>query len=394
MERTWMINDSGSSFSASDFAISGRELGLDSSSFCRKRTLSGGRQGGVEIIELSNGVVSLRICPTRGMGIIDGWFGPHFLGWRSPVQEIVHPQYINLYDQGGRGCHYGFNELLNRGGIEWSGAMGHDEVLNNMGSRSRIFLPLHGKVGWTPASRVVLNAREGSLSLEGDIPEQSVFGVNYLLRTRLTLRRGASRIEIEDKLCNLGALPGEYEMLYHTNFGPPFLDDGARYFGTYDRVIPRDQSAAAGLPEMSRLGAPTPGFTEQVFLFHAAADPSGFAHQVLSNAEGSLAVRVSFAVDTLPYTILWKRTAAMEDGYVVGMNPCSDLPNTRSVERKEGRLATIAAHGEVVFRHAVEPVEGRDAVKGLINSLPAGNASAVVGLPGDFVLLGGGRSKR
>jgi len=382
VERTWIITDSGSSFSTSDFAIPGPELGLGSGAFCRKRTLSGGRQAGVELIEISNGIVSLRVCPTRGMGIIDGSFGPHFLGWRSPVREIVHPQYINLYDLGGRGCHYGFDELLNRGGIEWSGAMGDDEVVNNMGNRSRIFLPLHGKVGWTPAFRVVLNSQEACLTLDGEIPEQNVFGVNYVLRTRLTLRRDSSRIEIEDKLCNLGAMPGEYEMLYHTNFGPPFLEEGAHYLGTYDRVIPRDEFAAAGLSEMNRFGAPSPGFTEQVFLFRAVADASGFAHQLLSNAAENLAVRVSFAVGTLPYTILWKRTAAMEDGYVVGLNPCTDLPNPRGVEREQGRLATIGGLGEVVFRHNIEPVEGKSAVKALIDSIRALEVPA-----GDFTRL-------
>ncbi len=391
MERAWIINDSSSSFSASDFSIPGPELGLAPDAYCRKRTLRGGRQNGVELIEVSNGIVSLRVCPTRGMGIIDGSFGPHFLGWRSPVREIVHPQYINLFDLGGRGCHYGFNELLNRGGIEWSGAMGDDEVITNMGSRSRVFLPLHGKVGWTPATHVELKVHEDSLSLEGDIPEQNVFGVNYLLRTCVTLRRGTSRIDIEDRLCNLGAMPGEYEMLYHTNFGPPFLEGGAHYLCTYDRVIPRDDFAAAGFSEMSRFRPPSPGFTEQVFLFRAVGDASGFAHQLLVNAAETLAVHVSFAVSTLPYTILWKRTAAIEDGYVVGMNPCSDLPNTRRVEREEGRLASIAAHGEVVFHHSIEPVEGESTVKALLNSVRAIEVPATTGPAGEFNRLGGGR---
>ncbi len=155
MQRTWVITDAVSSFSTSDFAIPGQELGLGAGAFCRKTTLSGGRQSGVELVEISNGIVSLRVCPTRGMGIIDGRFGPHFLGWHSPVRDIVHPQYINLYDLGGRGSHYGFNEFLNRCGIEWSGEMGNDEAVDNMGNRRNVFLPLHGKVGWTrpPASR-------------------------------------------------------------------------------------------------------------------------------------------------------------------------------------------------------------------------------------------------
>jgi Domain of unknown function (DUF4432) len=389
VERTWIITDVGSSFSASDFAIPGRELGLNSDACCRKATLSGGRQAGVELIEISNGIVSLRICPTRGMGIIDGRFRSHFLGWHSPVREIVHPQYINLYDLGGRGSHYGFNEFLNRCGIEWSGEMGNDEVVDNMGNRRSVFLPLHGKVGWTPASRVVLHAQEDSLILEGDIPEQNVFGVNYVLRTRLTLRHDSSSIEIADSLCNLGALPGEYEMLYHTNFGPPFLDEGARFFGTYDRLIPRDDFAAAGLNDMRRFAGPTAGFAEQVFLFHAAGDSSGLAHQVLCNADESLAAHVSFAIDTLPYAILWKRTAAVEDGYVAGLNPCSDLPNRRFVERKERRVGTLGAHEEIVFRHTTELAEGKSTVKRLIDFVESVEVPAEAGLAGDFKHLGG-----
>ena len=392
MERTWIVTDVSSSFSASDFAIPGKELGMGSGAFCRKTTLSGGRQSGVELLEISNGIVGLRVCPTRGMGIIDGRFGSHFLGWHSPVREIVHPQYINLYDLGGRGSHYGFNEFLNRCGIEWSGAMGDDEVVDNMGNRRSVFLPLHGKVGWTPASRVALHAREGSLVLEGDIPEQNVFGVNYVLRTSLTLRPGSSTIEISDLLCNLGGVPGEYEMLYHTNFGPPFLEQGAHYHGTYDRVIPRDEFAAAGLDRMRQFAGPTAGFAEQVFLFRAVGDSSGRAHQVICNAEESLAAHVSFTVGTLPYAILWKRTAAIEDGYVAGLNPCSDLPNRRILERKEGRVSTIAAHAEIAFRHDIELVQGKSEVKKLVDSVRSLEVPSEAGQTGDFKHLGGGGS--
>jgi len=387
VQRSWVITDSHSSFSTSDFSISGEELGLGSSAGCRKRTLSGGRQTGVEIIELSNGPVSVRICPTRGMGIIDGRFGPHFLGWRSPVDEIVHPNYINLFDLGGRGCHYGFNEFLNRGGIEWSGAMGDDEVVNNMGSRARVFLPLHGKVGWTPASRVELIATDEYTTILGDVPEQNVFGVNYLLRTSLTLRPDSPRIEIVDTLVNRGATTGEYEMLYHTNFGPPFLDAGGRYFGTYDRVVPRDEIAAAGIGELNQLPGPSAGYSEQVFLFRARADARGVAHQLIVNRAQTLAARVSFSVSTLPYTILWKRCASTSDGYVVGLNPCSDLPNPRRIERSAGRVATIAPGGEAVFRHAVELFEGPAAVRGAVDQIAASGSSGSTGAAGNFDYL-------
>ena len=387
MERCWIVTDSGSSFSASDFHIPGRELGWGDDASCRKTTLHGGRQTGVEIIELCNGPLSLRICPTRGMGIVDGRFGRYPLGWRSPVSEIVHPQFINLLEMGGRGAHYGFNELLNRCGIEWSGAMGEDEVRNNMGAVERIFLPLHGKVGWTPASRVRLLAAEGRVTVEGDIPEEMVFGVAYRLRTRLTLEEGRASIAVEDTLTNLGESPGEYEMLYHTNFGAPFLEAGSRYFGSYDRVIPRDRFAAAGLDTLTTMPGPTAGFVEQVFLFRARADREGFAHQLLANREEDLAVQVSFTVDTLPYTILWKRCAGLREGYVVGLNPCSDLPNPRRAERAAGRVKTLAAGAEVSFHHHIDLFEGSEAVGRAIETVRDVRGPEQVGEAGDFGFL-------
>jgi hypothetical protein len=387
MEKTWIIADTASSFAAADFHIPGKHLGLDDDAYCRKLTLAAGRQAGVQIIELSNGLLTLRVCPTRGMGIIDGRFGVHRLGWESPVREIVHPQYIDLLEMGGRGCHYGFNEFLNRCGIEWSGAMGDDEITNNMGQRSRVFLPLHGKVGWTPASRVSLSVRDDRLVLEGDVPEQMVFGVNYLLRTRLILEPRSSRIRIEDTLSNLGDTTGEYEMLYHTNFGPPFLGHDGRYLSTFDMMVPRDEAAAAGLASLHVFPAPTPRFVEEVFLFRAHADEDGFAHQLLVNAAGDLAARVSFRTDTLPYTILWKRCAGLADGYVAGLNPCSDLPNPRAQERKAGRVATIAPGTDVRFVEWIELFEGQPSVARALEDVQRHPGAQRVGETADFALL-------
>jgi hypothetical protein len=387
MEKIWIITDTTASFAASDFCIPGREFGWDDAAYCRKMTLSGGRQAGVEIIEISNGLLTLRVCPTRGMGILDGRFGAHPLGWQSPVREIIHPHYIHLLEMGGRGCHYGFNEFLNRCGIEWSGAMGEDEIVNNMGSTDRIFLPLHGKVGWTPAGRVALRCQDERLILEGDIAEQMVFGVNYVLRTRLVLEQGSARIRIEDTLSNLGDTTGEYEMLYHTNFGPPFLEAGSQFLGTYDKLVPRDRFAADGLAELGAFPGPAPGFIEQVFLLQGCADVYGFAHQLLVNAAGNLAAKVSYQVVTLPYSILWKRCSGTRDGYVIGFNPCSDLPNPRQTEREGGRVARIQPGAEVHFAHWIELFEGAEAVSAVTAEIQRKRGQEQIGKAGDFAFF-------
>ena len=170
-------------------------------------------------------------------------------------------------------------------------------------------------------------------------------------------------------------------------FRSPFLEAGSSYTGSYDRLIPRDGIAAAGLAGMGRFPGPAAGFTEQVFLFRARSDGRGRAHQLLASADRGLAAHVSFRADTLPYAILWKRCAAVEEGYVAGLNPCSDLPNTRSVERQGGRLARIAPGAETVFDVSIEFLEGRRRVEDAaaeIDTIGADAAAAEVGRPADF----------
>ena len=78
----------------------------------RKRILQGGKQEGVEIIEVDNGKLRFCVIPTRGMGILDVNLGDVRLGWDSPIKEVVHPKFINLESRGGLGWIEGFNEWL------------------------------------------------------------------------------------------------------------------------------------------------------------------------------------------------------------------------------------------------------------------------------------------
>ncbi|MHC4464100.1 MAG: hypothetical protein ACYS30_22120, partial [Planctomycetota bacterium] len=68
-----------------------------------KYVLHGGKQEGVEVIDVDNGKLSFRVVPTRGMSIAQVLMGPSNagfrskpavgglrLGWDSPVKGLVH----------------------------------------------------------------------------------------------------------------------------------------------------------------------------------------------------------------------------------------------------------------------------------------------------------------
>ncbi|NOR66291.1 MAG: DUF4432 family protein, partial [Woeseiaceae bacterium] len=75
----------------------------------RKYVLRGGRQDGIDVIEVNNGKLRFTVVPTRGMSVYQVHMGDLRLGWDSPVKGLVHPKYINLNSRQGLGWLEGFN---------------------------------------------------------------------------------------------------------------------------------------------------------------------------------------------------------------------------------------------------------------------------------------------
>jgi hypothetical protein len=68
--------------------------------------------------------------------------------------------------------------------------------------------------------------------------------------------------------------------------------------------------------------------------------------------------------------VLWKNTAADEDGYVTGIEPATNLPNARSFEGERGRVVKLAPGQSVKFSlefsmhtSAAEIEAARDAIR-------------------------------
>lgn len=138
---------------AQNWRVTSEELGIDSPMpfSVSMRTLHGGRQEGVSLIEIDNGTMQITVVPTRGMNVLEAVAGEVRLGWDSPVDEVVNPAFIELNGRGGLGWLEGFNELVTRCGFEWVGHPGED---------NGELLTLHGRAANIPASRVVLQIDE------------------------------------------------------------------------------------------------------------------------------------------------------------------------------------------------------------------------------------------
>ncbi len=326
------------------WTLTHRDLGLATPWSIRKLTLHGGRQEGVDVIVVDNGLLTFTVIPTRGMGILEATAGNVRLGWDSPVKEVIHPNTINLESRGGLGWLEGFNEWMVRCGTEWAGHPGKDSFVNNTGERAEMPLTLHGRIGNIPASEVEVVIDPNPpfrIRIRGRVDERMFYGPKLELWTEVSTDPGSSAFRIEDSLTNRGAHDQEVQMIYHCNFGAPLLQAGSRFVGAFRRVTPFNAHAARDLDRFAEYSAPTKGFVEQVYCIEPVADSTGRAMVMIQNARAERGVALGFSIEQLPYFTLWKNLAATEDGYVTGLEPGTGYPFNRRVERLAGRVPKL-----------------------------------------------------
>jgi hypothetical protein len=322
-----------------NWQITSQELGFkaDKPFSVSMRTLHGGRQEGVCIVDIDTGAMKVSVVPTRGMNVLQAVVGNVRIGWNSPVQEVVNPAFLELNGRGGVGWLEGFDEMVVRCGYEWVGHPGMDQG---------VLLPLHGLAANIPASKVVLSIDEQppfAIRLQGELKEQAFKKVNFVIATELSTEAGAQHFALHDTLTNNGDYPKEYQALYHSNFSTPLLDPGARFSAPVQQVSPFNERAAADSGDWQTYLPPTRDYDETVWNVVPYGDEHGDTLAVLHNSEGALGVSLAFNIQELPVFSLWKNTDTEAQGYVTGLEPGTSFAYARSYQRASHRVPTIGA---------------------------------------------------
>lgn len=339
------------------------------------RTLHGGTQEGVQLLSVNNGELILTIVLNRGMSILkveDARTGEDVFGWYSPVKEVVNPQFIDLESRGGLGWLYGFNEWLVRCGLEFAGHPGRDVMRSNTGEEKELDLTLHGRIGNIPASEVhvvfdVNNPRE--LKVNALIEERMFYGPQLRLDSTLTINVGERLFKLDETVKNLSAGKQEYQIIYHTNFGRPLLEEGSKVVLAAKQITPMNDHAAKSLSTYNTYSKPTEGFTEQVYLVEPWADENGLTASVLHTRDRTRGAQMIWSIGTLPYLTIWKNTAAESDGYVTGIEPGSGYPFNRRIERHFGRVPTLDAGESRTFSISFEFLNDENSVRNALENV-------------------------
>ncbi|MEM7457560.1 MAG: aldose 1-epimerase family protein [Planctomycetota bacterium] len=358
--------DDGEIFSSSQFSDRAGSMWSVS-----KRTLHGGLQEGVELIEVDNGKLKFSVIPTRGMSVYRIASDELTLGWDSPVEQIVHPSHVDLNDHGGLGWLTGFNEFMVRCGVSFAGHPGEDDGK---------MLTLHGRIGNIPASEVIVSIDEAAphrIRVRGKVEERMFkFGV-FELWTEVSTIPCSNTVMFQDTLINRSDYAQEYQIIYHTNIGRPLLQEDAKFVAPVKSLSPFDDYAANDLDSYQTYLGPTENYGEQVYCLELNADEYGIATVMLHNAAGTQGMAMSYAVESLPYFTLWKNTDTESDGYVTGLEPGTGFPYNRSVERPEGRVPTLDPGASVEFKMEVTLLPDSESVQAVAELIAEIQGAAV-----------------
>ena len=310
-----------------------------------------GRGGGSKALAVKTGSgLEFTVLQDKCMDIFDVRYKGINLGFIAKP-GVTAPQYFDPINEF---HHYFQGGMLFTCGLRNAGAGSMDQ-----GEQQT----LHGRIGNIPADNTGVNARwEGDeylISLFGEMREAKLFGENLVLHRRIETALGEKRIKVIDRVDNENCSSEALMLLYHINFGFPFLGPDLKLMlpkGTAS--IPRDEVAASGVDVLHSFTAPVDGYMEQCFYHSMTAETNGDTCVLLRNSALDLAVYIKYNIDRLPVTTQWKCMASGD--YALGIEPANCHVEGKDLERANGTLREIAPFGSVEFGFELGILEGAE----------------------------------
>jgi len=306
----------------------------------RQAELTEGRERGVRIAEVNNGGgLRFTVLLDRGLDIGNAAFKDTNLAFLT-TGDFAHPSYF---------ADRGIEWLRN-----WGGGLVTGCGLRNVGSPGEAdgeTFSLHGRLSNIPAREVVCREvwqKEGCvLTVEGKMAERRIFGENLQLARRISTPVGGDWIQIEDTMTNQGFQPEPAFLLFHVNWGFPIIHEKSVLEAVPHKVEPRDDTAATGLKDWSRMQPPTQGYAEQCFYHDIPAGRDGFSRMSIKSPKAGLKVEVAYRKKELPNLIQWKMMG--QGAYVTGLEPANCRVGGRAAELKRKPHCILKGGESVTF---------------------------------------------
>lgn len=173
--------------------------------------------------------------------------------------------------------------------------------------------PKHGSLHRTAAENVNISVADGKVIVSGIVKDTALFGKNLILSRRFVITENS--VEINDAIENIAYVDDNYVMLYHINFGYPFLDEDLKI--EMDSLIKSEgvtPYARENIGEQFKITPPIDGGEEQCFYNYLKEGKIR-----LINKPFGVKCTVDYDVNQLPLSVEWK--SMVSGDYALGIEP-------------------------------------------------------------------------
>ena len=200
--------------------------------------------------------------------------------------------------------------------------------------------PVHGSLHYKKCDVAYAYEQDGVIYVCGEVKETALFGKNLVMKRCFAVSENA--ILINDTLENQGYSKADYVLLYHVNYGYPFLDECLEMEIPAIASDPLTEVAATNKADMFRITAPIDGGEEHVY-YHTLSE----GKVRLVNPERQMAIEMLYNVQDFPFTLEWK--SMISGDYALGIEPSLtrfDKFQMKTLQSSESKTYQI----KIVFR--------------------------------------------
>ena len=277
---------------------------------------------------------------------------------------ILEDKGLDILDVEYRGVNLGFlskNGLTNQNHTEmpgdsfvryWQGGFLGTCGLRNVGGPCTVDdepFPLHGRIGLAAAENTGVDVNDTHIVITGLLRETALFGPALEMHRTIEIPVDGAKIKVRDVVKNLTPEPQPIFLLYHINFGYPFLSEHLKSQFPAGEVKGRTPEAQKLLAEHAVFTKPVDGANENVFFHMPIAEKPVVK---LMNRQLGLAVDISYDKSQLPVLAQWR---CLKSGdYALGIEPSTSYIGGREQELANGYDTYMPAFGQMEFGFGVK----------------------------------------
>lgn len=207
------------------------------------------------------------------------------------------------------------------------------------------------------------------MEIYGKVRQAKVQFENLLLKRSIKTRLGIDRIILEDTIVNEGDRKEPFMILYHMNFGYPFLNPDSGMAIPSRTISGWDDFSAKNLYRYMEITEPDSDSPELTYYHDLYCDKEGFTKFMIYNKKDSpdIGVSVKYNKNILNNLTQWK--CFRKNDYLMALEPCNNLVKGVNYEDRNGTLKFIQPGETVKVRLEINFFKSKSEIEAERNSI-------------------------